>query len=437
MIKTDVEHRRRHFPVPSPTGMEACMTTSVKAAGGPYSGPSREFMLMILCGCFIAAVAMGVRSSFGLFTDPLVLDKGWTRETYALAMAIQNLCWGIGTPLAGIFVDRIGPVPVFASGGVLYALGLALMPFSVTPLELHLTAGVLVGLGLGASSQFIVLAVFARQLPEQHRPWALGIGTAAASFGPFAFVPLGQALIDLHGWSTAALALAATVGVVPVLGAVYARPRVRPSTSVRSDTLPTMQAVRWAFSHPSYLWLFTGFFVCGFQLAFITIHLPPYLNDVGAGASLAAWAIGVVGLFNIAGSYYAGILSGRVPKRWLLSLIYFGRGVAIALYILLPVSVASTIVFAAVMGILWLSTVPPTSALISAMFGTGNIATLFGLVFFSHQIGSFLGVWLGGVLYEATGSYTVVWWLTVVLALFAALVHLPISERPAPRLATA
>ncbi len=401
------------------------------------SGRARDFMPMILCGCLIAAATMGVRSGFGLFTDPLILEKGWTRETYALAMAIQNLCWGIGTPLAGDFVDRIGAALVFAVGGVLYALGLALMPFAATPLELHATAGAMVGLGQGASSHFIVLAVFSRQLPEQHRPWALGIGTAAASFGQFAFVPLGQVVIDLHGWSTAALVLAATVGAVPFLAAAYARPRPHRRVSARSDTLPTLQAVRWAFGHRSYVWLFTGFFVCGFQLAFITIHLPPYLNDVGAGASLAAWAIGVVGLFNILGSYYAGILSGRLPKRWLLSLIYFSRGIAIALYILLPVSVASTIVFAATMGVLWLSTVPPTSALISAMFGTGNIATLFGLVFLSHQVGSFLGVWLGGVLYEATGSYAVVWWLTVALAMFASLVHLPISERPAPRFATA
>jgi MFS family permease len=392
---------------------------------------------MILCGCLIAAVTMGLRSAFGLFTDPLVLDKGWTREIYALAMAIQNLCWGIGTPLAGVFVDRIGPARVFAVGGALYALGLALMPFSATPLELQLTAGVMVGLGQGASSHFIVLAVFSRRLPEEHRPWALGIGTAAASLGQFAFVPLGQILIDLHGWSTAALALAAAVAVVPVLGAVCARPREKVAATTRMDTLPTLQAVRWAFGHGSYLWLFTGFFVCGFQLAFITIHLPPYLNDVGVGSSIAAWAIGVVGLFNIAGSYYAGILSGRLPKRSLLSLIYLGRAIALALYVLLPVSVASTIVFAAVMGLLWLSTVPPTSALISAMFGTGNIATLFGLVFLSHQVGSFLGVWLGGVLYAATGSYAAVWWLTVALSLFAAVVHLPISERPAPRFATA
>jgi MFS family permease len=415
--------------------VEAGVTTSVQ--GRPHAGPARDFLLMILCGCLISAATMGVRSGFGLFTDPLILDKGWTRETYALAMAIQNLCWGIGTPLAGVFVDRIGPVRVFAVGGVLYALGTALMPFSGTPLELHLTAGVMVGLGQGASSQFIVLAVFSRRLPEQHRPWALGIGTAAASLGQFAFVPLGQALIDLHGWTTAALVLAAAVGAVPLLGAVCAQPRARPSATIRSDTLPTMQAVRWAFGHRSYVLLFTGFFVCGFQLAFITIHLPPYLNDVGAGASLAAWAIGVVGLFNIVGSYYAGTLSGRVPKRLLLSTIYFGRGIAIALYLLLPVSVVSTVVFAAIMGLLWLSTVPPTSGLISSMFGTGNIATLFGLVFLSHQIGSFLGVWLGGVLYETTGSYAVVWWLTVALAMFAALVHLPIRDRPAPRLAIA
>lgn len=400
---------------------------------------NRGFVPMILCGCLIAAATMGVRSGFGLFTDPLILDKGWTRDSYALAMAIQNIFWGIGTPLAGIFVDRIGPVPVFAAGGLLYALGLALMPFTTTPLDLHLTAGVMVGLGQGASSHFVVLAVFSRRLPEAERPWALGIGTAAASLGQFAFVPLGQVLIDLHGWSIAALVLAATLATVPLLGAVYARPVAVGAGSApkRPDTLPTWQAMRWAFGHASYVWLFTGFFVCGFQLAFITIHLPPYLNDVGAGASLAAWAIGVVGLFNIAGSYYAGALSSRMPKRLLLSLIYLGRGLAIALYVLLPVSATSTLVFAAVMGLLWLSTVPPTSGLIAAMFGTGNIATLFGLVFLSHQVGSFLGVWLGGVLYNVTGAYTAVWWLTVALGMFAALVHLPIKERPALRLASA
>lgn len=411
--------------------------TSVQETSRLDALRARGFMAMILCGCLIAAATMGVRSGFGLFTDPLILDKGWTRETYSLAMAIQNLCWGIGTPLAGIFVDRIGPVPVFAVGGALYALGLALMPFSVTPLELHLSAGAMVGLGQGASSQFIVISVFARQVTEQQRPWALGIGTAAASLGQFVFVPLGQVLIDRYGWSTAALVLAAIIGAVPFLGSVFARPRARRTASIRSDTLPTLQAVRWAFGHRSYVLLIAGFFVCGFQLAFITIHLPPYLNDIGAGASLAAWAIGVIGLFNIVGSYYSGVLSGRLPKRLLLSLLYVGRGIAIALYILLPVSVASTIVFAATMGVLWLSTVPLTSGLVLCMFGTGNIATLFGLVFLSHQVGSSLGVWLGGVLYETTGSYTVVWWLTVGLSMFAALVHLPISERPAARLGPA
>lgn len=398
---------------------------------------ARRLWVLIMAGCLIAAATMGVRSSFGLFTDPLLLEKGWSRDTYGLAMAIQNLCWGIGTPLAGIFVDRIGPVAVFAVGGVLYALGLALMPFVDSPLWLHLTGGVMVGLGQGASSHFIVLSVFSRCMPERDRPWALGIGTAAASIGQFAFVPLGQVLIDFHGWSTAAILLAASVALVPFLGVVYASPGARSSTAARADTLPTMQAVRWAFGHRSYVLLFAGFFVCGFQLAFIVIHLPPYLNDVGAGATLASWAIGVVGLFNIVGSYGSGILSGRLPKRYVLSFIYFARGLAIALYVLLPVSVPSTLVFAAAMGVLWLSTVPPTSGLISAMFGTGNIATLFGLVFFSHQIGSFLGVWLGGILYEANGSYAVMWWLMVAFGVLAALVNLPISDRPAPRLAAA
>lgn len=403
------------------------MTMRDESGGG---AALRAFLPMLLCGCLIAAATMGVRSAFGLFTDPLILDKGWTREDYALAMALQNLCWGIGTPLAGTIVDRFGPVPAFAGGGLLYALGLGLLPFAGSPLEMLLTGGVMVGFGQGAASHFIVLSAFARRLPATHRPWALGIGTAAASFGQFAFVPLGQAVIDLHGWSTAALALAAMLATVPLLGLVFLRPgRVATAGTARADRLPALAAVRWAFSHPSYLWLFTGFFVCGFQLAFITTHLPAYLVDRGSSAAVASWGLALVGLVNIAGSYLAGVWGGRYSKKNMLCAIYLARGLAIAWFVLAPASTAGVLLFGAAMGALWLTTVPLTSGLVATFFGPRYMATLFGFVFLSHQVGAFLGVYLGGAVFARTGSYDLVWGICIALSLFAALVNFPIREQ--------
>lgn len=384
----------------------------------------------IVAGCLISLLTFGIRSAFGLFTDPLTAGRDWSRQVFAVALALQNLSWGIAQPLAGLLADRHGVARVLAAGGLLYALGVALMAASSTPLLLHLTAGVLVGLGMGGASTMTVLGALGRLVPEARRSWALGLATAAGSLGQFLLVPLGQGLIAAWGWQAALLALAGLAGIVPVLAPALGRPDRRDGAPAAAEA-PVGEVFGQAFAHPSYLLLLAGFFVCGFQLAFVTVHLPPYLSDAGAGPALAAWAIGLVGLFNIAGSYLAGVLGGRWSKKNLLSWIYVGRAVATALFILLPVSPATVLAFGAAMGLLWLSTVPLTSGLVAVMFGTRYLASLFGCVFLSHQLGSFAGVWLGGALFERTGSYLAVWWLTVLLAFAAALIHRPIAERQA------
>ena len=387
--------------------------------------------VIISCGCLIAIISFGIRSSLGLFTDPLSTTYGWSREIFAFAIAIQNLIWGAGQPFAGALADRFGSVRVLAGGGILYTLGVALMAFSDTPSTLTLTAGVLIGLGLSGSSFTIVLAAFSRLVPEEKRAWAFGIGTAAGSMGQFLFAPLGQAFISGYGWQTALLLLAVFTLTVPLLANAL---RGGNSQSLTGETsLPLGKALRVAFGHGSYRLLVTGFFVCGFHLAFITTHLPPYLTDLGLNPGLAAWSIALIGLFNIIGAYASGMLAGRFSKSYLLSAIYFSRAVAIALFVLTPVTQTSVLLFGAAMGLLWLSIVPPTSGLVAVMFGTRYMATLFGIVFFSHQVGAFIGVWLGGVLYERTGSYDIVWWLGVALGIAAAIVHLPIAERRVDR----
>jgi MFS family permease len=364
------------------------------------------------------------------------MTHGWSREVFALAMAIQNLGWGVAQPLGGALADRFGPARVLAGGGLLYALGLALMAVSTTAAALHLSAGLLVGLGMGGASYITVLAALSKIVPPQHRSWALGLGTAAGSLGQFLLVPLGQAFIVTYGWQITALLLAGSAAAVPLLAAAFAGARPAPAMAAEPE-LGFAATLRAAFGHTSYLLLLTGFFVCGFQLAFVTIHMPPYLTDRGIDASLAAWAIALIGLFNIVGAYVAGVLGARHSNKMLLCGLYLGRAAVTALFMTLPITSVSVLLFAAAMGLLWLSAVPPTSGLVAMMFGTRYMATLFGIVFFSHQLGSFVGVWLGGWLYERTGSYDVVWWLSVVLSLAATLVHLPIAERPAPRFAAA
>ncbi len=375
-----------------------------------------------------------MRTTFGLFTEPLSVGRGWSREVFALAIAIQNLVWGIGQPFAGALADRLGSARVLAAGTVLYVLGIIFMSFSTSPLALNLTAGVLIGLGLCGASFNIVLAVLGRRVPEQRRSWAFGVVMAAGSLGQFLFAPLGQAFIAGYGWANALLALSATVSLVLFL-TLPLRGHAPAANASSVAELPVRTALGLALRHRSYWLLIAGFFVCGFHVGFVTTHLPAHLTDIGVGAGLAALALGLIGLFNVAGSYSAGVLGGRHAKRYLLSSIYAARAVAISAFVLLPPSPAVVIGFAAAMGLLWLSTVPLTTGLVAVMFGTRFLATLYGIVFFSHQVGAFLGVWLGGLVQARTGTYDAVWWLCVALGIFAAIVHLPIRERPAPRFA--
>jgi predicted MFS family arabinose efflux permease len=393
--------------------------------------------VILIAGCALAMLNTGPRSTMGFFLTPMTRDNGWSREIFALAIAIQNLVWGAAQPFVGMLADRFGTARVLFGGSVLYAAGLALMSVTTDPVTLQLTAGVVVGLGIAGSAFLLPLAAFARLLPERMRTTAFGLGTAAGSLGQFIFAPLGQAFIQTHGWQTALLIMAATTLLVPFLAwFIRGKPKARPVQAGQADQ-SIIQALREAFGHRSYQLLVAGFFVCGFQIAFITVHLPAYLNDIGIPAVYGGWSIALIGGFNIIGSISAGVLSGRMPKRWLLSAIYLARAIMIAIYVILPPSVPSTLVFSAVMGLLWLSTVPPTQQLVVVMFGTRYLATLFGFVFFSHQVGSFLGVWLGGLLYDEYGTYIVVWWLAVALGIFAAIVHAPIVERQVPRPATA
>ena len=403
----------------------------------------KSTVFIVGCGCLIAMITYGLRTSFGLFATPIGEGRGWSPEVFALAIAIQNLVWGIGQPFAGAVADRYGSARVLAVGGVAYGAGVALMAVSPTPLAFGLTGGVLVGLGLSGASFTIVIAALGRLVPEERSSQAMGLATAAGSLGQFVFAPLGQAFLTDYGWQTTLLLLAGSMVAVPLLAAALrGGGRQEEGTGVRA--LPARDAIRQAFGHGSYLLLVAGFFVCGFHVAFITTFLPAHIAAVAghshagmhmAGPGIAAWALALIGLFNMVGSYGAGVLGARYSKRQLLAGIYLARAVVIAIFITLPATSTVVLVFAAAMGILWLSTVPLTSGLVAVMFGTGNLGALFGIVFLSHQIGAFLGVWLGGLAFEQTGSFLPVWWAGIALAIIAAGLHWPIVERPAPAFA--
>jgi MFS family permease len=392
--------------------------------------------VLITVGCAIAMIAFGPRSALGQFLTPMSFGHGWGRETFSFAIAIQNLLWGATQPFAGAVADRFGPVRVLCAGAILYAIGLAWMANANSIVALDLSAGVLIGFGLAGCSFPMVVGALGKLVPENWRAFAFGAGTAAGSFGQFLFSPLAHALIETFSWQTTLLVFAGMMLLVLPLSLVLATPR---EVAVAGAPRPQSgkQALVEAFGHRSYVLLVLGFFTCGFQIFFIAVHMPAYLVDRGLPAEVGGWTLATVGLFNILGAIIAGWLAGFIPMRYILSLIYFGRALAILIYIMLPPSTVATLVFGAVIGLFWLSTVPPTSGLVALMFGTRWLAMLFGFAFFSHQVGGFLGVWLGGVFFESTGSYDAVWWLSILLGLLSAVINLPIVERPVARLAPA
>ena len=384
-------------------------------------------VLIVACGCLIGLLTFGPRSSIGLFQLPMTSEFGWGRDVFSFAIAIQNLLWGVGQPFAGALADRFGTIKMIVLGALLYAGGLVLMAFGSTQGMITMGAGVMIGLGLSGASFNLILGAFGKLLPDKWRGLAFGAGTAAGSFGQFLFPPIGATLIDSIGWHETALVFAVTLlAVLPLSIPLSTRGLSKSNTTGAGQSI--RQALSEAFQHRSYVLLVLGFFTCGFQLAFITAHMPAYLKDIGMPAWVGGWTLAIIGLANAVGSLSSGWLSGRMPKRYILSIIYFGRSLAVIAFILIPASPMTAMIFGLVMGLFWLSTVPPTSSLVAVMFGTRYLAMLYGFAFFSHQVGGFLGVWLGGILYESTGSYQIVWWLSVALGIASAVINLPIKE---------
>jgi MFS family permease len=403
----------------------------------PLAAGWRTPLVIIVCGCLISMLTFGPRSTFGFFMQPMSRDFSWGRDVFGLAIAIQNLLWGIGQPIAGAIADRFGTVRVLSAGALLYSAGLIIMSQSGTPLALDLSAGVLIGFGLSGASFNLILSAFGKLMPPEWRGVALGAGTAAGSLGQFLFAPFGVALIDNFGWHTALTVFAGLMLLVLPLSLALAT-RSSATEEVPAGEQQTIKgALAEAFGHRSYVLLVLGFFTCGFQLAFITVHLPAYMVDRGVPVQLGGWVIATIGLCNIIGSLGVGWLQNKMPKRYILSTLYFVRALAIVAFISFPITTFSAIAFGVVTGLMWLSSVPPTSSLVALMFGTRWLATLYGFAFFSHQVGGFLGVWLGGIVFEKFNSYTPIWWLSVLFGVLSALINLPIVEAPVPRRAVA
>ena len=408
-------------------------------ADSPASAVPRVYswqtpVVIIVAGCLIAMLSFGPRSALGQFLTPMSVDRHWGRDVFSLALAIQNLLWGAGQPFAGALADKFGAIRVLSAGAILYAIGLLLMANATSPAVLNLGAGVLIGFGLAGCSFSLVIGALGKLVPEQWRMLAFGAGTAAGSFGQFLFSPMANGLINGIGWESALVTFAAILLLILPLSLALATRGNADNVAGRHQQ-SAKEALSEAFGHRSYVLLVLGFFTCGFQLAFITVHLPAYLLDRGLSAADGAWTIAVIGLFNIIGSIMSGWFSSRLPKRYILSFIYFARALAIVAFVTLPASGLSAILFGAVTGLLWLSTVPPTNGLVVVMFGTRWLTMLSGAAFFSHQVGGFLGVWLGGELFTRTGSYDMVWWLAVLFGVLSAVINLPIVEKPVARLA--
>jgi MFS family permease len=398
----------------------------MNAVAQPQDRNALPLMQVLVCGAMIVTLSMGIRHGFGLWLAPITMERGWTRETYSMAMALQNLAWGAAGPIAGMLADRFGAWRALIVGGLLYALGLVAMATASTGLWFALGAGLLLGTAQSGTTYAVVYGVIGRNVSAEKRSWAMGVTAAAGSFGQFLMVPVSSQLIANIQWQNALFVLAAAALLILPLAFGL---RERDGGAATASSQSVGEAVREAFGNRSFKLLMAGYFVCGFQVVFIGVHMPSYLKDKGLDPGVATAALALIGLFNIVGTYTAGWLGQRWPKRYILSAIYGLRAVVITVFVLTPLSPMSVYLFAAAMGTLWLSTVPPTNAVVAQIFGVQYMSMLSGFVFFSHQVGSFLGVWLGGRLYDATGSYTVVWWLSVALGVFAMLINLPVREQ--------
>ncbi len=388
---------------------------------------------VLVCGAAIVTLSMGIRHGFGLWLQPITQAQGWTRETFAFAIAIQNLSWGVCGIFAGMLADKVGAFKVLLAGAVLYALGLAGMALSPTGFLFTLTAGVLIGAAQAGTTYAVIYGIIGRNISADKRSWAMGVAAAAGSFGQFLMVPLESFLINNIGWQQALLVLAgAVLLIMPLAFGLRESGFSGGQTLKRDQTI--VQALREAFKYPSFQLLMAGYFVCGFQVVFIGVHMPSYLKDKGLSPQVAGYALALIGLFNVFGTYAAGTLGQRIAKKNILVFIYFARAIVITIFIAAPLTPVSVYIFASVMGLLWLSTVPPTNAAVAQIFGVAHLSMLGGFVFFSHQIGSFLGVWLGGVLYDKTGSYDIVWYITIALGIFAGLINMPVREAPIQRI---
>ena len=388
---------------------------------------------VLACGAMIVTLSMGIRHGFGLWLQPITQEQNWTRETFAFALAIQNLVWGVTGVFAGMLADRFGAFRVVVAGALLYALGLVGMAYADTPLLFSLSTGVLIGMAQAGTTYAVIYGVIGRQVAADKRSWAMGVAAAAGSFGQFLMVPTEGFLINHFGWQQALVFL----GVAALLMAPLAWGLREPSFAGSGPSAPRdqsiLQALREAFRYPSFRYLMAGYFVCGFQVVFIGVHMPSYLKDHGLSPQVASYSLALIGLFNVFGTYAAGVLGQKMPKKYILAFIYMARAVVITVFLLVPLSSTSVYIFSAVMGVLWLSTVPPTNATVAQIFGVEHLSMLGGFVFFSHQIGSFMGVWLGGYLYDRTGSYDLVWYIAIALGVLAALINLPVREAPIAR----
>ena len=411
-------------------------TTAVSstASSTVSSVKNLSMMQVLICGAAIVTLSMGIRHGFGLWLQPITQAQGWTRETFSFAIAIQNLSWGVVGIFAGMVADRFGAFRVIIAGTALYALGLVGMALSPTGFMFTLTAGVLIGAAQAGTTYAVIYGIIGRNISAAKRSWAMGVTAAAGSFGQFLMVPTESFLIETIGWKQALLVLGGVVLLIMPLALGLRESGFSVGQAPKREQTIT-QALREAFKYPSFQLLMAGYFVCGFQVVFIGVHMPSYLKDKGLSPQVAGYALALIGLFNVFGTYAAGALGQKLAKKNILAFIYFARAAVITVFIAAPLSAASVYIFSSLMGLLWLSTVPATNAAVAQIFGVAHLSMLSGFVFFSHQIGSFLGVWLGGVLYDHTGSYDIVWYITIALGVMAGLINLPIKETPIQRAA--